>query len=534
MRCPRPTRCSASTTTPTSPLGYASSRRASRIRHTGRATAGRCSRWRRSSVPVPVRPRFPATPRRRPTCRTGSRRPPAHALYDAGSAPARWLRSSSRPAATGGARSARSPVSRGSFVSRPPAEVLQEARWLADHGVRELFLVSENSTSYGKDLGDLRRWRRCCPSSPRSRALRGCACRTCSRPRCGPAWSTRSPARQVSRPTSTCLSSTRRRPCCVRMRRFGDAERFLGLLDRHPCRGADGRGPEQRHRRLPGRDRAGRRSAERVPYRGAARRRRRVRLLRRGRHRGGPPARQAERRRDLATGSITSRAWSRSWWPSAPRTAWVSGSRFCSSPSSGSTGGGRSEAQGPEVDGTTEVRGLDVGATQGDVIAADVTGSRGVDLSRPSWAAEADHRAARIRLVPDADATPSAWNLPNALTTLRVLLVPVFGWLLLVEGGNDPAMRIWAALVFGVAIVTDRFDGAIARRRNSRDELRQDHRPDRRQGADRHGVRRPVARSASSGGGSRSSCWPARSLVTVLRFWVIRLRRHGRQPRRAS
>ncbi|WP_296601892.1 30S ribosomal protein S12 methylthiotransferase RimO [Nocardioides sp.] len=48
------------------------------------------------------------------------------------------------------------PAFRGSFVSRRPSDVLQEARWLAEQGVRELFLVSENSTSYGKDLGDLR------------------------------------------------------------------------------------------------------------------------------------------------------------------------------------------------------------------------------------------------------------------------------------------------------------------------------------------------------------------------------------------
>ena len=48
------------------------------------------------------------------------------------------------------------PSFRGSFVSRPPAEVLDEARWLASTGARELVLVSENSTSYGKDLGDLR------------------------------------------------------------------------------------------------------------------------------------------------------------------------------------------------------------------------------------------------------------------------------------------------------------------------------------------------------------------------------------------
>jgi ribosomal protein S12 methylthiotransferase len=48
------------------------------------------------------------------------------------------------------------PAFRGSFVSRRPHELIAEAEWLASQGVRELVLVSENSTSYGKDLGDLR------------------------------------------------------------------------------------------------------------------------------------------------------------------------------------------------------------------------------------------------------------------------------------------------------------------------------------------------------------------------------------------
>jgi ribosomal protein S12 methylthiotransferase len=48
------------------------------------------------------------------------------------------------------------PTFRGAFVSRPMAEVLGEAQWLADQGVTEIVLVSENSTSYGKDAGDLR------------------------------------------------------------------------------------------------------------------------------------------------------------------------------------------------------------------------------------------------------------------------------------------------------------------------------------------------------------------------------------------
>jgi ribosomal protein S12 methylthiotransferase len=48
------------------------------------------------------------------------------------------------------------PSFRGAFVSRTPDEILAEAHWLAGTGVRELVLVSENSTSYGKDLGDPR------------------------------------------------------------------------------------------------------------------------------------------------------------------------------------------------------------------------------------------------------------------------------------------------------------------------------------------------------------------------------------------
>ncbi len=48
------------------------------------------------------------------------------------------------------------PQFRGSFVSRPPTEIIEEAKWLASNGVSEIFLVSENTTSYGKDFGDLK------------------------------------------------------------------------------------------------------------------------------------------------------------------------------------------------------------------------------------------------------------------------------------------------------------------------------------------------------------------------------------------
>jgi CDP-diacylglycerol--glycerol-3-phosphate 3-phosphatidyltransferase len=58
------------------------------------------------------------------------------------------------------------------------------------------------------------------------------------------------------------------------------------------------------------------------------------------------------------------------------------------------------------------------------------------------------------------------WNLPNALTMLRLVLVPVFGYLLLMDGGNNATARWWAAVVFVVASVTDLLDGWIARKRN--------------------------------------------------------------------
>jgi CDP-diacylglycerol--glycerol-3-phosphate 3-phosphatidyltransferase len=68
--------------------------------------------------------------------------------------------------------------------------------------------------------------------------------------------------------------------------------------------------------------------------------------------------------------------------------------------------------------------------------------------------------------VPAQPARPSNWNVANALTTLRIVLVPLFAWLLLREGGGDEASRWWAAVVFAAAIATDRVDGDLARRRN--------------------------------------------------------------------
>jgi CDP-diacylglycerol--glycerol-3-phosphate 3-phosphatidyltransferase len=68
--------------------------------------------------------------------------------------------------------------------------------------------------------------------------------------------------------------------------------------------------------------------------------------------------------------------------------------------------------------------------------------------------------------MPEQLIKPNNWNLPNALTTLRIVLVPLFGWVLLMGGGHDSSVRVWAFVVFTIAILTDRIDGDIARRRN--------------------------------------------------------------------
>ena len=66
--------------------------------------------------------------------------------------------------------------------------------------------------------------------------------------------------------------------------------------------------------------------------------------------------------------------------------------------------------------------------------------------------------------VGDPVESPSVLNVPNALTILRLLLVPVFAWLLLREGGEDATSRVWSAAVFVAASLTDLVDGELARR----------------------------------------------------------------------
>ena len=67
--------------------------------------------------------------------------------------------------------------------------------------------------------------------------------------------------------------------------------------------------------------------------------------------------------------------------------------------------------------------------------------------------------------VPVSPVPVSPWNIANAFTVARLVLVPVFAWLLLHGDGQDPAGRVAAFVTFVVAVATDRIDGDLARRR---------------------------------------------------------------------
>jgi len=124
------------------------------------------------------------------------------------------------------------PSFRGSFVSRRPSDVLAEARWLATEGVREVFLVSENSTSYGKDLGDLRLLETLLPELAGLDGIERVRVSYLqpaeTRPGLVEAIATVPGVSRYYDLSFQHASATVLR----RMRRFGDPDSFLGLLDR--------------------------------------------------------------------------------------------------------------------------------------------------------------------------------------------------------------------------------------------------------------------------------------------------------------
>ncbi|MER5225321.1 MULTISPECIES: CDP-diacylglycerol--glycerol-3-phosphate 3-phosphatidyltransferase [Streptomyces] len=110
------------------------------------------------------------------------------------------------------------------------------------------------------------------------------------------------------------------------------------------------------------------------------------------------------------------------------------------------TGVPASAAGGPGAPGT---RGAAAGATG--------TGASGAQGSKSS-------RGGKLSAVAVNQA--SVWNVANLLTMLRLVLVPGFVALMLADGGYDPVWRAWAWAAFAVAMITDIFDGHLARTYN--------------------------------------------------------------------
>ncbi len=123
------------------------------------------------------------------------------------------------------------PAFRGSFVSRRPSDVLTEARWLADQGARELFLVSENSTSYGKDLGDLRLLETLLPELAAIHGVERVRVSYLQPAETRPGLVTTIATAPGVAAYFDLSFQHASNPVLRRMRRFGDSESFLGLLD---------------------------------------------------------------------------------------------------------------------------------------------------------------------------------------------------------------------------------------------------------------------------------------------------------------
>jgi ribosomal protein S12 methylthiotransferase len=122
------------------------------------------------------------------------------------------------------------PMFRGAFMSRRPAEVLREAEWLAENGVRELFLVSENSTSYGKDLGDLRLLETLVGEIAQVAGITRVRVSYLQPAEMRPTLITAMTATPGVVPYFDLSFQHASGPLLRRMRRFGDSERFLELI----------------------------------------------------------------------------------------------------------------------------------------------------------------------------------------------------------------------------------------------------------------------------------------------------------------
>lgn len=123
------------------------------------------------------------------------------------------------------------PSFRGAFSSRRPTEIIDEARWLAGEGVREIVLVSENSTSYGKDLGDIRLLESLLPALAAVDGLERIRIAYLQPAEMRPSLIEVMTSTPKVAPYFDLSFQHASGPVLRRMQRFGDADRFLELLE---------------------------------------------------------------------------------------------------------------------------------------------------------------------------------------------------------------------------------------------------------------------------------------------------------------
>jgi ribosomal protein S12 methylthiotransferase RimO len=271
------------------------------------------------------------------------------------------------------------PSFRGSFVSRRPSDVVGEARWLGEQGVRELFLVSENSTSYGKDLGDLRLLETLLPELAAVDGIERVRVSYLQPAETRPGLVSAIAATPGVAPYFDLSFQHASAGVLRRMRRFGDPDSFLALLEQ-----IRGQAPL-----------AGIRSNVIVGFPGEteddlqtlcdfleAGRLDVVGVFGYSDEDGTEAASYDGKLDDDEIRDRTEHVTRLVEELTAQRAEERIGEQVAVLVESvdGSTAEGRAAHQGPEVDGTTALTGLPAGVSTGDLVTAVVTGSDGVDL----------------------------------------------------------------------------------------------------------------------------------------------------------
>ena len=331
--------------------------------------------------------------------------------------------------------------------------MVEEARWLASQGARELFLVSENSTSYGKDLGDIRLLETLLPELA---AVDGV-----DRVRVSylqPAETRPGLVETIARtpgvtPYFDLSFQHASGPVLRRMRRFGDAESFLGLLEQVRALAPEAGVRSNVIVGFPGETEA---DLEVLTDFLVAARMDVTGVFGYSDEDGTEAAGFDDKHDDDEVRA---------------RVAHVSGLV------EELTAQRAEERIGETVEVLVESRRRRRGRRAGRSPGArgrryDVpAGRRPRRRRRPGHR----HRGGQRRGGPGGPTGEHAmseqqavsnWNLPNVLTGLRIVMVPFFGWALLHDGGDSILWRTVAFVLFVGAMITDKIDGDIARARN--------------------------------------------------------------------